>query len=125
MTRLEFERLTSQTQEEHEAEVDQTLEHVDNIEGVLRRPQQQPTGDAASAAATADFPMIHTAKAERRLRERLEREGVGEDDAGDAALSPEDKRALDAERRAAWRKARLRSLENVIRHISVLRSTEN
>ena len=30
-----------------------------------------------------------------------------------SSLSPAEKRALDAERRAEWRKARLRSLENV------------
>ena len=48
----------------------------------------------------------------------MEREGVNEDDADDnddssEAMSPAEKRALDAEKRAAWRKARLKSLENV------------
>ena len=49
------------------------------------------------------------------LRERLEREGepLPEDLENLDNLSPEEKKAMDAERRAAWRKARLKSLENV------------
>ena len=31
----------------------------------------------------------------------------------DESLSPAEKRSIEAERRAAWRKARLKSLENV------------
>ena len=44
-----------------------------------------------------------------------EAEGAGEfeEDDDSSSLSPAEKRALDAERRAEWRKARLRSLENV------------
>ena len=33
----------------------------------------------------------------------------------DESLSPAEKRSIEAERRAAWRKARLKSLENVSR----------
>ena len=52
------------------------------------------------------------------MRERMsEADGEFEEDTDAAAaaanLSPSEKRALDAERRAEWRKARLRSLENV------------
>merc|ERR1719479_228602 len=56
----------------------------------------------------------YTAKGERLLRERLEREGepLPEDLENLDNLSPEEKKAMDAERRAAWRKARLKSLEN-------------
>ena len=36
-----------------------------------------------------------------------------EDDDESSNLSPAEKRAQDAEKRAEWRKARLRSLENV------------
>merc|ERR1711941_143392 len=45
---------------------------------------------------------------------RLEREGepLPEDLENLDNLSPEEKKAMDAERRAAWRKARLKSLEN-------------
>ena len=39
--------------------------------------------------------------------------GEFEEDDDSSSLSPAEKRALDAERRAEWRKARLRSLENV------------
>ena len=39
--------------------------------------------------------------------------GEFEEDDDSSSLSPSEKRALDAERRAEWRKARLRSLENV------------
>ena len=57
----------------------------------------------------------YTVKGERLLRERLEREGepLPEDLENLDNLSPEEKKAMDAERRAAWRKARLKSLENV------------
>ena len=50
------------------------------------------------------------------MREKMgEAEGAGEfeEDDDSSSLSPAEKRALDAERRAEWRKARLRSLENV------------
>lgn len=56
--------------------------------------------------------IVRTAKAERRLRDRLREEGLltDEDEAG-APLSPAEERALAAEKRAAWRQARLKSLE--------------
>ncbi|XP_071746350.1 protein lap4 isoform X16 [Lepeophtheirus salmonis] len=54
------------------------------------------------------FAGVHTAKAERRIREKLEAEGISISD----DLSPTEKRAADAEKRAAWRKARLKSLED-------------
>jgi len=56
----------------------------------------------------------YTAKGERLLRERLEREGepLPEELETLDHLSPEEKKAYDAERRVAWRKARLKSLEN-------------
>ncbi len=49
------------------------------------------------------------------MRERLEREGepIPEELENLDHLSPEEKKAVEAERRAAWRKARLKSLENV------------
>ena len=83
---------------------------------MLRRPSQDSL--PSSAGASTAGRLIHTAKAERLLRERMEREGVNEDDAdanddSSEAMSPAEKRALDAEKRAAWRKARLKSLENV------------
>ena len=49
------------------------------------------------------------------MRERMSEADGGEfeEDDDSSSLSPAEKRALDAERRAEWRKARLRSLENV------------
>ena len=87
------------------------------IEGVLRRPSHDSLPSSSGSAAAGR--LIHTAKAERLLRERMEREGAAEDaddtnaDDSSEAMSPAEKRALDAEKRAAWRKARLKSLENV------------
>ena len=58
---------------------------------------------------------IHIFSGERLLRERLEREGepLPEELETLDNLSPEEKKAYEAERRVAWRKARLKSLENV------------
>uniref|UniRef100_A0A146L2K0 Protein lap4 n=3 Tax=Lygus hesperus TaxID=30085 RepID=A0A146L2K0_LYGHE len=53
---------------------------------------------------------IRTAKAERRMKERLIQEGLLSDD-DDKDLSPAEQRALKAEKKAAWRQARLKSLE--------------
>ena len=136
MTKMEIEKSALAAQLEAESEVDQTLERVEQvgrkqslflgdniisfniwqIEGVLRRPSHDSLPSSSGSAAAGR--LIHTAKAERPLRERMEREGVNEDDADDnddssEAMSPAEKRALDAEKRAAWRKARLKSLENV------------
>ncbi|XP_034252876.1 protein lap4-like isoform X4 [Thrips palmi] len=53
---------------------------------------------------------VRTAKAERRRKERLLQEGVLTDEE-DKELSPAEQRALRAEKRAAWRQARFKSLE--------------
>ncbi|XP_060069115.1 protein scribble homolog [Ylistrum balloti] len=53
--------------------------------------------------------VVRTAKAEKRMQDRLAAEGsVGP--AGDP-VSPAEERQLQAEKRAAWRKARMKSLE--------------
>lgn len=54
--------------------------------------------------------IVRTAKAEKRLRDRLREEGLLTDE-DEAPLSPAEERALRAEKRAAWRQARLKSLE--------------
>lgn len=56
--------------------------------------------------------VIRTAKAERRHKDRLREEGLLTDE-DDKELSPAEERALRAEKRAAWRQARLKSLEQV------------
>uniref|UniRef100_A0A8C2I235 Protein scribble homolog n=1 Tax=Cyprinus carpio TaxID=7962 RepID=A0A8C2I235_CYPCA len=54
---------------------------------------------------------IRTAKAERRQQERLRMQSPELAVAMDKELSPAEKRALEAEKRAMWRAARMKSLE--------------
>ncbi|XP_057199729.1 protein scribble homolog isoform X14 [Triplophysa rosa] len=54
---------------------------------------------------------IRTAKAERRHQERLRMQSPELAVAMDKELSPAEKRALEAEKRAMWRAARMKSLE--------------
>ncbi|KAK1796955.1 hypothetical protein P4O66_008265 [Electrophorus voltai] len=54
---------------------------------------------------------IRTAKAERRHQERLRMQSPEFAVASDKELSPAEKRALEAEKRAMWRAARMKSLE--------------
>ncbi|XP_034562164.1 protein scribble homolog isoform X7 [Notolabrus celidotus] len=54
---------------------------------------------------------IRTAKAERRHQERLRMQSPELAVASDKDLSPAEKRALEAEKRAMWRAARMKSLE--------------
>lgn len=53
---------------------------------------------------------MRTAKAEKRLKDRMREEGLLTDE-DETPLSPAEERALRAEKRAAWRAARLKSLE--------------
>ncbi|KAF4528159.1 hypothetical protein B566_EDAN016923 [Ephemera danica] len=67
------------------------------------------------AAATGAPAIVRTAKAERRMRERLGQEGMADSGADNQQnLSPAEQRALKAEMRAAWRQARLKSLEQMV-----------
>lgn len=61
---------------------------------------------------TLNIGIVRTAKAERRLKEQMREEGLLTDE-DDKELSPAEERALRAEKRAAWRQARLKSLEQV------------
>lgn len=54
--------------------------------------------------------VIRTAKAEKRLKDQMREEGLLTDE-DENHLSPAEERALKAEKRAAWRQARLKSLE--------------
>ncbi|XP_031652044.1 protein scribble homolog isoform X2 [Oncorhynchus kisutch] len=58
---------------------------------------------------------IRTAKAERRQQERLRMQSPELAPAGDKDLSPSEKRALEAEKRAMWRAARPYGLEEDVR----------
>lgn len=53
---------------------------------------------------------MRTAKAERRLKDQLRENGLLTDE-DDSHLTVAEERALKAEKRAAWRQARLKSLE--------------
>jgi len=56
--------------------------------------------------------VFRTAKAERRYKERLKKGGFDIDLDELSHLTPNQRRALEAEKRAAWRQARLKSLED-------------
>merc|ERR1711997_651287 len=90
---------------------DATLEDVEAIDQ-MARGQMAPKRSLDSSAMPHSIP--YTAKGERLLRERFEREGepLPEELENLDHLSPEEKKAYEAERRVAWRKARLKSLEN-------------
>ncbi|KAL4149193.1 hypothetical protein QTP88_003189 [Uroleucon formosanum] len=53
---------------------------------------------------------VRTAKAEKRMKERLNQEGIICNESN-KELSPSEQRSLNAEKKAAWRQARLKSLE--------------
>lgn len=68
------------------------------------------TSDSSEISASgARRPRMMTAKAERRQRER---DGTAAS-RDETEMSPAAWRALQAEKRAAWRQARLKSLEQV------------
>ncbi|XP_037078732.1 LOW QUALITY PROTEIN: protein scribble homolog, partial [Pollicipes pollicipes] len=131
MRQEEEEKFGTMTAEEFESHLEGHLVVPDSAENsvhVLAEELGASEHDShpAQAPATADRPRMMTAKAERRLRES----------AGNAAsadeqqMSPAEWRALQAEKRAAWRQARLKSLEQdalqaqiVIRKMSELTET--
>uniref|UniRef100_A0A1A8GMP7 Scribbled homolog n=1 Tax=Nothobranchius korthausae TaxID=1143690 RepID=A0A1A8GMP7_9TELE len=77
------------------------------------RLEQRPnsmTGLVSAYPGESAAP-IRTAKAERRHQERLRMQSPELAVAADKDLSPAEKRALEAEKRAMWRAARMKSLE--------------
>merc|ERR1719266_124200 len=111
MTRMEFVKMTSAVSREAESWTDATLEDVGAMDQ-MASGQMAPKRSLDSSVNPHSIP--YTAKGERLLRERLEREGepLPEELETLDHLSPEEKKAYEAERRVAWRKARLKSLEN-------------
>ncbi|XP_029420081.1 protein scribble homolog isoform X3 [Nannospalax galili] len=84
-------------------------EHQDD-----ERPWAAP-GQAGGPSPSSPPPLggsapVRTAKAERRHQERLRMQSP-ELPAPERALSPAERRALEAEKRALWRAARMKSLE--------------
>ncbi|XP_046565480.1 protein scribble homolog isoform X9 [Haliotis rubra] len=72
------------------------------------------SGDQDYGKVLASYPpgggVVRTAKAERRLSDRVQLDGGSPQEDGEK-LSPAEERELQAEKRAAWRKARMKSLE--------------
>ncbi|CDQ73434.1 unnamed protein product [Oncorhynchus mykiss] len=84
-----------------------------SLEESFKLEQQRPnsmTGLIPVYPGESGAP-IRTAKAERRQQERLRIQSPELAPAGDKDLSPSEKRALEAEKRALWRAARMKSLE--------------
>ncbi|XP_060523791.1 protein lap4 isoform X3 [Cylas formicarius] len=66
--------------------------------------------DSQPTRSSSTMSTVRTAKAERRFRQRMREEGLLTDE-DESGLSPAEERTLRAEKRAAWRAARLKSLE--------------
>ncbi|KAL1464230.1 hypothetical protein WDU94_003896 [Cyamophila willieti] len=79
-------------------------ETVTSLNHTLPKVHEHQVSDNTS------FSTVRTAKAENRMKQKMLQEGLISDDE-DKDLSPAEQRALRAEKRAAWRQARLKSLE--------------
>ena len=134
MTRMEIERMAQEANSAVEQHVDSTLNDIETFDDFkYGRPKKMSTEfssltvastssleqHAATSTSTSSLTSLpYTAKGERRLREKLEREGRSPEEVGlvpfdDPSLSPEKVKSMEAERRAQWRRERLKSLENV------------
>ncbi|XP_019897354.2 protein scribble homolog isoform X14 [Esox lucius] len=88
-----------------------------SLEENFRLEQQRPnsmTGLIPAYPGESSAP-VRTAKAERRQQERLRMQSPELAPVGDKDLSPAEKRALEAEKRAMWRAARPYGLEEDVR----------
>ena len=127
MTRFEIERMAQETNSAVEFHVDSTLNDMQTFDDFkYGRPKKMST-ELTGFSAPSQIPVLiseqttplpYTAKGERRLRDRLEREGRSPEEVGlvspqDPSLTPEKQKQMEAERRSLWRKERLKSLENV------------
>ncbi|XP_015111709.1 protein lap4 isoform X2 [Diachasma alloeum] len=97
------------------AQIDE-MEGMDESEDALedqdnRRPNSRLSSRSSIPSLKGIPGIVRTAKAERRFKEKLIQEGLISDDDEESGLSPAEQRALRAEKRAAWRQARLKSLE--------------
>ncbi|XP_076296969.1 protein lap4-like isoform X3 [Lasioglossum baleicum] len=106
LTRDELKSWAQLDENEGLEDLEESLEDRDN-----RRPNSR-LSSRSSIPILQNLPSsVRTAKAERRLKERLVQEGIVSDEDEEDHLSPAEQRALRAEKRAAWRQARLKSLE--------------
>ncbi|XP_059496822.1 protein scribble homolog isoform X3 [Stegostoma tigrinum] len=84
------------------------------IERLDGRNQESPNTGVPAAYPEPVAP-IRTAKAERRYQERLRMQSPDLPVGQDKELSPAERRALEAEKRAMWRAARHQALEDDLR----------
>ncbi|CAL7934177.1 unnamed protein product [Xylocopa violacea] len=127
LTRDELKSWAQLDENEGLEDLEETIEDRDN-----RRPNSR-LSSRSSIPLLQNLPSsVRTAKAERRLKERLAQEGRISDEDEESQLSPAEQRALRAEKRAAWRQARLKSLEQdalqaqiVIKKMSEMMDTAN
>ncbi|XP_012271241.1 protein lap4 isoform X3 [Orussus abietinus] len=94
------------------AQIDEN-EGLEEAEDALEdQDSRRPNSRLSSHHLLQNIPgVVRTAKAERRLKERLIQKGLISDEDEESHLTPAEQRALRAEKRAAWRQARLKSLE--------------
>ncbi|XP_066594462.1 protein lap4 [Prorops nasuta] len=106
LTRDELKSWAQLDENEGYEDLDESLEDQDN-----RRPNSRLSSRSAIPILQNVPSSVRTAKAERRLKERMIQEGLISDEDEESHLTPAEQRALRAEKRAAWRQARLKSLE--------------
>ncbi|KAL6262507.1 hypothetical protein P5V15_005306, partial [Pogonomyrmex californicus] len=87
------------------------LEDLDTMNQDNGRPNSRLSSRTSIPLIQNVPSTVRTAKAERRLKERLIQEGLISDEDEEHLLSLAEQRTLRAEKRAAWRQARLKSLE--------------
>ncbi|XP_038051485.1 protein scribble homolog isoform X3 [Patiria miniata] len=107
----------------HSMSDDERMNYSRNIT-IETTPNKQTTSEdifnitGSSISPITGLPTeIRTAKAERRYYEKLKAEGqispeVNQEDGLEKGLSPAEMRAKEAEKRAAWRAARMKSLDD-------------
>ncbi|NXQ09242.1 SCRIB protein, partial [Vidua macroura] len=108
--------LEEEAEEDEEArQVPEAVQSSVIIEGVEYKVERL-NGRSSQAPAARLSPVdpgapVRTAKAERRHQERLRMQSPELLGGQDKELSPAERRALEAEKRAMWRAARMKSLE--------------
>ncbi|XP_023312117.1 protein lap4 [Anoplophora glabripennis] len=108
-----FSYLSADELEKLKAEEERKIANLSTAE--INSVNELDHSDAESIESQRSRPsstigIVRTAKAEKRLKDRMREEGLLTDE-DDTPLSPAEERALRAEKRAAWRAARLKSLE--------------
>uniref|UniRef100_A0A8C0IB84 Protein scribble homolog n=1 Tax=Bubo bubo TaxID=30461 RepID=A0A8C0IB84_BUBBB len=96
---------------EEEAEEDEMVKQVPEMSVHLSLPVSVPRLSPSHLGAGDPVVPVRTAKAERRHQERLRMQSPELLSGQEKELSPAERRALEAEKRAMWRAARMKSLE--------------